>query len=275
MSDTEDHEYILGTHDAELARLGFQHQVWAEPTAAAWERAKFRRGATLLDVGCGPGYATFDLADLVGPAGRVVAVDVSQRFVAHLRGQAAVRGVTNIESRVEDLAALSQPAGSIDGAFARWVMCFLPDPAAVIARVAQALRPGAAFAILDYSNYRGFRIAPHHPATERVFEAVAKSWRAHGGNPDVGMALPGFMAAAGLEVREIRPLVRVGRPGTALWEWPRTFFQVFLPTLVADGALSAADHAEFFAAYDAATNDPAGFFTTPPMVEVIGFKPAG
>lgn len=272
MSPSEDNEYVLGTHDAELARLGFQHQVWAEPTTAAWSRANFRRGATILDVGCGPGYATFDLADLVGPEGRVIGVDVSQRFVTHLRTQAERRGVSNIETRVEDLASLSQPASSVDGAFARWVMCFLPDPGAVIARVAAALRPGATFAILDYSNYQAFRIAPYHPAVERVFKAVATSWRAHGGNPDVGMELPGYMSAAGLEIREIRPLVRVGRPGTAFWEWPRTFFQVFLPGLVADGYLSAADHAEFWEAYDAASASPAGFFTSPPMVEVIGVR---
>lgn len=267
---TEEREYVLGTNDAELARLGFQHQVWSTDTTACWERAGFRRGATILDVGCGPGYATFDLADLVGPDGHVVGVDVSQRFVGHLRQQAAQRAVTNVEARVEDLAALSQPAASVDGAFARWVMCFLPDPATVIAHVARALRPGGTFAIMDYSFYEGFRVAPPSRAIERVFEVVADSFRAHGGNPNVGMDLPAHMAAAGLEVREIRPLVRVGRPGTALWEWPRTFFQVFLPTLVAEGTLSAGEHAAFRNAFDAAT-----FFTSPPMVEVIGVKGKG
>jgi SAM-dependent methyltransferase len=266
----EEREYVLGTNDAELTRLGFQHQVWSTDTTACWERAGFRRGATILDVGCGPGYATFDLADLVGPEGRVVAVDVSQRFVAHLRQQAAVRGVANIEARVEDLATLDRPPESVDGAFARWVMCFLPDPAAVIARVARALRPGASLAIMDYSHYEGFRVAPPSRAVERVFAVVADSFRAHGGNPNVGMDLPAHLTAAGLEVRGIRPLVRVGRPGTALWEWPRTFFQVFLPTQVAAGTLTAAEHAAFWEAFDAAT-----FFTSPPMVEVIATKGAG
>lgn len=265
----EEREYVLGTNDAELARLGFQHQVWSTDTTACWERAGFRRGATILDIGCGPGYATFDLADLVGPDGRIVAVDVSQRFVDHLRQQAAARGVANVETRVEDLAALTQPEASVDGAFARWVMCFLPDPGAVIARVARALRPGGSLAIMDYSYYEAFRVAPPSRAVERVLAVVAESFRAHGGNPNVGMDLPAHLAAAGLEVRGIRPLVRVGRPGTALWEWPRTFFQVFLPTLVAAGTLSAAEHAAFWEAFDAAT-----FFTSPPMVEVIGVKPA-
>lgn len=270
---TEEREYVLGTHDAELARLGFQHQVWAGATVAAWEHARFHRGATILDVGCGPGYATFDLAALVGPEGRVIGVDVSQRFIAHVAAEAARRRVSQVETRLEDLTALSVPEASVDGAFARWVMCFLPDPGAVIARVARTLRPGAAFVIMDYSNYEAFRFAPPSRAAERVFRAVADSFRAHGGNPNVGMDLPRHMAAAGLAVREIRPLVRVGRPGTALWEWPRTFFQLFLPTLVADGSLSAAEHAEFWADYEARSADPAAFFMSPPMVEVVGVRP--
>ncbi len=265
-------DYVLGTNDAELARLGFQHQVWSAQTTAAWERASFRRGATILDVGCGPGYATFDLASLVGPEGRVIGVDMSPKFVSHVAAEAARRGVANVEVRVEELSSLSQGDATVDGAFARWVMCFLPDPGAVIARVARALRPGAAFVILDYSNYEGFRIGPRSAAVERVFQAVGESFRRHGGNPDVGMELPRHMHAAGLEVRSVNPLVRVGRPGSALWEWPRTFFQIFLPTLVADGWLSAAEHAEFWADYDMRSADPAAFFMSPPMVEVIGVR---
>lgn len=269
---SEEREYVLGTHDAELARLGFQHAVWAGPTAEAWEHGRFARGATILDVGCGPGYVTFDLANLVGPDGRVVAVDMSQRFVTHLRAEAERRGVHQVDARVEDLAELSQPEASVDGAFARWVLCFVPDPARVVGHVARALRPGAAFAVMDYAYYEGFRIAPAAPVFERVFGAVAGSFRAHGGDPNIGQRIPRLMHEAGLEVREVRPLVRVGRPGTALWEWPRTFFRIFLPTLVEAGSLSARDADEFFAVYDERSADPGAYFLSPPMVEVVGVK---
>src|SRR5437868_13992169 len=89
----EEREYLLGTDDDELARLGFQHQVWAADAARAWERAGFTVGQRLLDVGCGPGYATLDLARLVGTAGHVHGVDVSPRFVEALRSRAAALGV--------------------------------------------------------------------------------------------------------------------------------------------------------------------------------------
>jgi ubiquinone/menaquinone biosynthesis C-methylase UbiE len=68
-------EYVLGTHDAELARLGLQHRLWSELTFACWNRCGIRPGSVVLDVGSGPGYTAFDLVPLVGPSGRVIAVD--------------------------------------------------------------------------------------------------------------------------------------------------------------------------------------------------------
>src|SRR2546427_1403905 len=62
-------EYVLGTNRDELVRLGLQHQLWARYAADAWERAGFGPGKKLLDIGCGPGYASLDLAARVGTRG--------------------------------------------------------------------------------------------------------------------------------------------------------------------------------------------------------------
>src|SRR6266568_3170857 len=77
-------EYVLGTDQDELIRLGFQHQLWLEHASSAWERAGFGPGQRLIDVGCGPGYATFDLSARVGMQGQITAIDASERFIAHL-----------------------------------------------------------------------------------------------------------------------------------------------------------------------------------------------
>src|SRR5262247_4321582 len=90
---TEDCEYVLGTDDGELQRLGFQHRVWSAPAFALWERAGVHAGASVLDVGCGPGYGSMDLARLVGEHGRVLGVDLSERFLEHLRAEARRRGL--------------------------------------------------------------------------------------------------------------------------------------------------------------------------------------
>lgn len=265
-------DYLLGTGDDELTRLGYQHAVWSGPTAAAWERAGFRRGATLLDVGCGPGYATFDLANLVGPGGHVVAVDVSARFVGYLDRERTRRGIGWIAPAVHDLEQVVLPDASVDGAFARWVLCFLRDPAAAVTRVARALRPGGAFVVMDYCHYEAFLMAPRHPAIERVIEAVAGTFRSSGGNPNVGQDIPAFMREAGLEVTSIRPIVRAARPGTALWDWPATFFANYLPVMVANGVITAAEREAFDAVWAERTASPDAYLTTPPMVEVIGVR---
>ncbi|HET6348459.1 MAG TPA: methyltransferase domain-containing protein, partial [Candidatus Krumholzibacteria bacterium] len=146
-------EYVLGTHDAELQRLGLQHRLWSEQTFACWARCGIRPGSVVLDVGSGPGYTAFDLSPLVGPTGRVVAVDESERFLEHVRSRAAAHGVNNIETRVEDVQAMKVPADSVDVAYARWVLCFVPKPEAVIAGVARALKPGGRFAVQDYIHW--------------------------------------------------------------------------------------------------------------------------
>jgi SAM-dependent methyltransferase len=270
MSGGEEREYLLGTDADELRRLGFQHQLWAREAAEGWERGGFGPGHRLLDVGCGPGYATLDLARLVGERGHVTGVDVSERFVGHLLARAAAGRIGHVSAEVRDVEALELDAASLDGAYARWVLCFLRRPERVVQAVARGLRPGGRLVVHDYSNYTALQLAPESPAFARVIAAVDASWRDGGGDPNVGARLPAMMEAAGLRVVSIRPLLRIARPGSALWEWPRTFFDNYLPSLVRGGYLSDEERGAFHEAWAARSADPAAFFATPPMVEVVG-----
>jgi len=65
----QEKDYILGTHDDEVERLGLQHRVWRPRASDAWRRAGFTTGWKILDIGSGPGLATVDLAQIVGPTG--------------------------------------------------------------------------------------------------------------------------------------------------------------------------------------------------------------
>lgn len=268
----EEREYLLGTDDDELVRLGFQHQVWSGDAVAAWERAGFAPGHAILDVGCGPGYASFDLARLVAPGGRVHGVDVSERFVSYLRAQAEARGTRNLTAQVGDVAEMELDPASFHGAYARWLLCFVPDAGAVVAGVARALRPGGAFVVQDYLRYDAVTMAPGDPAFTRVFDAMVESWRLSGGDASIGARVPGMMVRAGLDVVHVEPRIRAGRPGSAVWQWPRTFFTNFLPSLVARGLLTQADADAFDARWAERERDPGAFFSTPPMVTVIGVK---
>lgn len=274
MASDEKDAYVLGTGDDELVRLGFQHRVWGEQAFAIWERAGFAPGQTILDVGCGPGFGTLDLSRIVTASGRIIAVDASQRYLDHLNAQLQSQSITNVETHLSDVTALNLSPASVDGAYARWVLCFVSDPGAVLAAVARVLRPGGVFAVQDYFNYQAMALAPRSEIFEHVIDAVLKRWRLTGGDPDLAGRLPGLFDKCGMTVREIRGTTRVARPGSALWHWPTTFFRNFIPTLVEAGLITADEHRDFNAEWARRSADPHTFFCTPSVYDVIAVKPA-
>ncbi len=267
--------YILGVNPAELTRLGFQHQLWSAQAHDLWERAGLTRGMRVLDAGCGPGFAATELAQIVGPEGRVLAVDEAPYYVKYLRERSALLHLDNLESRVGDvqkLAGAGIDAGAFDFAYMRWVLCFVPDPEAVVAGIARALRPGGAFALQDYFNYRALTLAPRSERLARVVDAIEASWRARGGDPDIVARVPALFRKHGLELEAIQPLQRIARPTDSLWHWPTTFFRNFLPELERNGFLSAGERSAFENEWAERSKDADSFFFTPTVFSVVGVK---
>ena len=81
MSNQEENAYILGTDEQELYRLGLQHQVWASEAQKGWNLAQFSSGQTILDLGCGPGFCSKELAFLTGPKGKIIGIDRSKNYI--------------------------------------------------------------------------------------------------------------------------------------------------------------------------------------------------
>jgi SAM-dependent methyltransferase len=264
--------YLLGTDPEERRRLETQHRLWSEAMHDLWDRAGFVPGDHLLDLGCGPGFAAIELADRVGPSGHVLAVDESARFIGALAQEADRRGLAQLTARVERVETLRLEPGSLDGAFARWLFCFLPDPVPVIDRVASGLRQGGRFVVWDYLNYFATTLHPRSPAFDRVLAAVNESWRRTGGDLNVGERLPGLMAGSGCRVLDLVPLARFARPGTAWWKWPTGFFFGYVPRLVEDGLLTEAERQAFEAEWREREQDPGAFLSAPPMVGIIAEK---
>jgi SAM-dependent methyltransferase len=272
MSSHKPKEYALGTHEAESVRLGMQHKLWSALAFAIWERAGIRAGQTILDIGCGPGYTSFDLAGLVTSKGKVIAVDESPRFIEQLKQRLQGNANLPIEPRIGDVQHLALPAASIDAAYQRWVLCFVKDPEAVIRGVAHALKPGGVFAIQEYLNYEGIVLAPRSEAFERFVSVVADAWNGHGGDTKIGMRLPTLMAKYGLKTVEISPLQRIARPDSQLWTWPAIFIHTYAPKLVEEGRLTNEEHEALVNDWEARSNDPNAYFSSPPMVDIIAVK---
>lgn len=272
MSARDEKEYALGANAAEILRLGVQHRMWAASAMALWERANIRAGQTVLDIGCGPGYTSIDLAGVVTSRGRVIAVDQSELFIEHLRNRQKLLGDTTIDPRVGDVQKLELDKASVDAAYQRWVLCFVSDPEAVVRGVAHALKPGGVFAIQDYIHYEGILLSPPSDPFRRFISVVAEAWRGHGGDTEILLRLPAMLEKHGLTPIHIAPLHRVARPGSQLWTWPTIFIDTYGPRLVEEGRLTRAEHDALVADWQKHTADPNAFFVSPPMADIIAVK---
>src|SRR5262245_52047889 len=159
-------DYVLGTRDDEIARLGLQHRVWRPRALDAWRRAGFSVGQTLLDLGCGPGFAAQDLAEIVGPSGKVLAIDRSGRFLDAVRAGCSERGFRNVEAIELDLDEDALPEVGADGAWCRWALAFLKRPRDLVTRLGAAVRPGGTLVAHEYLDYSTWRLSPRSPEFE-------------------------------------------------------------------------------------------------------------
>lgn len=265
-------DYVLGTHDEELNRLGLQHRVWRPRASDAWRRAGFTTGQTLLDVGSGPGFASVDLAEIVGPTGKVVALERSGRYLDALRDSARRLNLTNIDTHEIDLDREPLPDVRADGAWVRWVFAFLKQPRDLVAKIAASLKPGGVIVIHEYFDYSTWRFMSRSSRFDEFVIGVMKSWRASGGEPDIGRDLPGWLEDLGLRLVALNPIIDVISPDNFVWQWPRAFVDIGLRRLVELGEMPA-DRAEAirneFVACEAA---PHARMITPGVLEIIARK---
>jgi len=111
---------------------------------AALERCQYRKGARVLDVGCGFGDSTLYIAGRVGPTGEAVGVDCAENFIRSAEAEARKEGVRNAHFFVGD-AQSGNLRGPYDHAFARFGTMFFEMPGAAMRNIRKALKPGATF----------------------------------------------------------------------------------------------------------------------------------
>jgi ubiquinone/menaquinone biosynthesis C-methylase UbiE len=126
----------------------YGQRFWVEAPHPIVTRQRLRSvlaptpGERLLEIGPGTGYYTFDMAEWIGPGGRVEIFDLQQEFLDHVMRGAMGRGLSNIFPTQGDATALPYEDASVDGVVLTAVLGEIPDPGAALREIRRVLRPG-------------------------------------------------------------------------------------------------------------------------------------
>jgi ubiquinone/menaquinone biosynthesis C-methylase UbiE len=183
--------YSHGHHDSVLR----SHRWRTADNSCAYLLPHLRPGQRLLDLGCGPGTITADLAERVAP-GRVVGVDRSEDVLAEAARVAADRGLDNVTFETGDAYDLRFGDGELDVVHAHQVLQHLTDPVAALVEMGRVLRPGGILAVRD-SDYGAFVWWPADPLLTRWCDLYHQITAANRAEADAGRRLPTWVRAAG------------------------------------------------------------------------------
>ena len=189
-----------------------------------------KAGERALDVGCGSGVVTRDIARRVGPAGRAIGVDPSPQFLAVARELAEGAGLGGrVEFREGSALHLPFPDGAFDVAVAVTVLSHTPGGENAIAEMARVVRPGGRVGVLDLDTDMTSVTHPDRALTRRIVAAASDATAVDGW---LARRLPLLFAQAGLEDVRVRGFF-------PLESDPRGFY-AGLAERAADTALTAA-----------------------------------
>ena len=185
--------YTHGHHDSVLR----SHRSRTAANSAGYLLDRLRPGHHILDVGCGPGTITADLAGIVHP-GRVIGIDREAAVVRQAAEDFPASGVRAISFATGDVYALDYEAASFDVVHAHQVLQHLTDPVAALVEMRRVLRSSGIVAVRD-SDYGGFAWAPRLSALDRWMALYHDVTARNSAEADAGRHLPAWVRAAGFE----------------------------------------------------------------------------
>jgi SAM-dependent methyltransferase len=232
---------------------------------AVLERAGLAKGARCLDVGCGGGHVSIELAGMVGPDGQVTGIDMDADIIALATAQAAESGVPNVRFAVGDARSLADERYEL--VYARFLLSHLRDPLGVVRGKAERLAPGGVMVVEDIDH--DVFSYPRSEAYARYNALYTELVRRRGGDPMLGFALPALLLEAGLQDVQAGATQPAYLDGVA-----KRLHCVTLENItgaaVAEGLLTEDGARELLDDMEAVTADPRTLVVMPRFVHAFG-----
>jgi SAM-dependent methyltransferase len=222
----------------EYARLALQSELLRPVTLRLFSDAGIAPGMRVLDLGSGAGDVCLMLAEMVGPSGEVVGLDLDRDAIATAARRAAQAGHGNITLVHSDFAHYA-PESPFDAIVGRLVLMYQADPAALLRCLIPHLRPGGAVAFME----PWFMPAAGPDSTvKRMAESILEVFRRSGAHLDLGPRLHNVFTGAGLPLPRMRfEAVMDGSPDSPIAHYVAATFASTLPKAIEYGIPGVAE----------------------------------
>jgi ubiquinone/menaquinone biosynthesis C-methylase UbiE len=210
MTDTTSYyrDHWVDVEPERMARYEAMFQ-WRDGQEVLIAPAELGTNQVVVDFGCGPGGLAVELARRVGPAGRVIGLDINQAFLARARERAESEGVAEIIQTIHlDSEVLPLESASVDRVLCKNVLEYVSDPQLVISEFHRVLKPGGIAHVSD-SDWGSVVCEPSRERFERVMSAAQIAFR----TPLIGRQLYGMFRHAGFESPRVQVLASADTEG--------------------------------------------------------------
>ncbi len=261
--------YAIGGGRKGKERLKLLADVMLPTTSRLLRDVGLRTGMNCLDVACGGGDVTLQLARQVGPHGKVIGTDADAEIIALARQDAAAGKFDNVEFRVADAQECPGPEEQ-DLVYARFILTHLSAPARCVDAMVEASRHGGVVVVEDI-DFTGNFCHPPNAAYQRYTDLYRQVVKRRSGDPDIGPKLPGMLRRAGLQNVQVNVVQPVHIEGDGKYLAAITMARI-ADSVVAEG-LAAEDEIQcIIAALNAAAENPETVIGLPRIFQSWGTR---
>jgi ubiquinone/menaquinone biosynthesis C-methylase UbiE len=240
MTGTDSGDYFLGHSDAEIERLAQQSAFYRDATEALLKSAGLAPGMRVLDIGSGAGDVSLLAAEMVGPSGAVLGIDRTVAAVNAARRRVAALEIKHITFAVAELESFVADV-PFDALIGRFLLMYLPDPAATLRLLFRSLKSGAVIAFLEM-EMRSARGYPDAPLFGRCIDWYSAAIELAGFRSNMGSRLLITFQAAGLPTPHVIASSRVeGGPDSPGYDLMAANLRTMLPMLERHKMTTAAE----------------------------------
>jgi SAM-dependent methyltransferase len=264
--------YVLRGGQQGFNRLILLARARWPDTLSLLQRAGIGPGVRCVDIGCGGGEVTFELARLVGPTGHVTGIERDGVKVELARQAVSERKVPNVDLRQMDAVDWSDP-GTHDLVYSRLLLRHLRAPVDLLRRMWAGVRPGGVIAVED-ADHDGWCCDPPNAGFDFFVRTYREVLQHNGGDPTIGRKLHRYFSDAGIpspQLHVAQPVLFDGEAKSLAW----TTLEASTEAIAAAGLATRAEIAAQLASLAEFTQDPTTLISGPRFFQAWSRRPKG